>query len=453
MKKSILIFSVAIITLLCLQGFWLYVEYANLQQEVQVKTNLIFTYSIQEEVNIRLDGSYKKKNNPKWIVKSAKDMTPEERAKLKGDTITLNRARKDNLGETLPEIFTQTLQDKYLFTNPIRLSALDSIFQERLQKEGLSYLRSSITLYNEEQVAQKTIGQKFYPFFPTCLTEMRPIGTKGLMFVQAQIQILPKQVLAELFFILIVSCLMAVLLVCCLYYQLVVIRRTRKQLEERESAVYCAIHDLKAPLNSVFTILDYTQTTVDDKEVSGFISKGIKHIAKLTATIESMMELIKNSSGKPQLKKEPVDLIETIQSIYEGLQAQYPEKKYSFEIKNQTSVSFITTDVVRLERCLRNLIENALKYSDDGVEITVILKEEKGMLQIGIQDTGWGIPKKAQKHLGEQFFRIRQADKPAREGIGIGLSSVRQLVKELGGKFSFVSQEGDGSTFFVNLPL
>ena len=453
MKKSILIFSVAIITLLCLQGFWLYVEYANLQQEVQVKTNLIFTYSIQEEVNIRLDGSYKKKNNPKWIVKSAKDMTPEERAKLKGDTITLNRARKDNLGETLPEIFTQTLQDKYLFTNPIRLPALDSIFQERLQKEGLFYLRSSITLYNGDQVAQKTIGQKFYPFFPTCMTEMRPIGTKGLMFVQAQIQILPKQVLAKLFFILIVSCLMAVLLVYCLYYQFIVIRRIRKQLEERESAVYHAIHDLKAPLNSVFTILDYTQTTVDDKEVSGFISKGIKHIAKLTATIESMMELIKNSSGKPQLKKEPVDLIETIQSIHEGLQAQYPKKKYSFEIKNQTSVSFITTDVVRLERCLRNLMDNALKYSDDGVEITVILKEEKGMLQIGIQDTGWGIPKKAQKHLGAQFFRIRQADKPAREGIGIGLSSVRQLVKELGGKLSFVSREGIGSTFFVNLPL
>lgn len=94
------------------------------------------------------------------------------------------------------------------------------------------------------------------------MAEMRPVGAKGLMFVQAQIQILPKQVLAKLLFILIVFCLMAVLLVYCLYLQFVVIRRTCKQLEERESAVYRAIHDLKAPLNLVFTILVYTQTTV-----------------------------------------------------------------------------------------------------------------------------------------------------------------------------------------------
>ena len=130
-----------------------------------MKTGLIFTYSIQEEVNIRLGGLYKKTNNSKWIIKSAKDMISEERAKLKGDTITLNRARKDNLGETLPEIFTQTLQNKYLFTNFIRLSALDSIFQERLQKESLSYLRSFITLYNGEQVVQKRSDRNFIRFF------------------------------------------------------------------------------------------------------------------------------------------------------------------------------------------------------------------------------------------------------------------------------------------------
>ena len=130
-----------------------------------MKTGLIFTYSIQEEVNIRLDGPYKKTNNSKWIIKSAKDMISEERAKLKGDTITLNRARKDNLGETLPEIFTQTLQNKYLFTNLIRLSALDSIFQERLQKESLFYLRSFITLYNGEQVVQKRSDRNFIRFF------------------------------------------------------------------------------------------------------------------------------------------------------------------------------------------------------------------------------------------------------------------------------------------------
>ena len=81
----------------------------------------------------------------------------------------------------------------------------------------------------------------------------------------------------------------------------------------------------------------------------------------------------------------------------------------------------IEADTVRLERCLRNLLENALKYSNDDVRITVT-------------------------------FRVKQADKPAQPGYGLGLSSVMLMAKEMGGSLTFQSEEGVGSTFFINLP-
>lgn len=112
----------------------------------------------------------------------------------------------------------------------------------------------------------------------------------------------------------------------------------------------------------------------------------------------------------------------------------------------------IEADTVRLERCLRNLLENALKYSNDDVRITVTLTMKNNHYRIAIKDTGWGIPKKAQKKLGQQFFRVKQADKPAQPGYGLGLSSVMLMAKEMGGSLTFQSEKNVGSTFFINLP-
>lgn len=120
--------------------------------------------------------------------------------------------------------------------------------------------------------------------------------------------------------------------------------------------------------------------------------------------------------------------------------------------KSEDFPDMIEADTVRLERCLRNLLENALKYSDDDVRITVTLTMKNNHYRIAIKDTGWGIPKKAQKKLGQQFFRVKQADKPAQPGYGLGLSSVMLMAKEMGGSLTFQSEEGVGSTFFINLP-
>lgn len=112
----------------------------------------------------------------------------------------------------------------------------------------------------------------------------------------------------------------------------------------------------------------------------------------------------------------------------------------------------IYTDPTRLERCLRNLLENALKYSDDDVKITVVLSEHDNHLSIAIQDTGWGIPQKAQKKLGKQFYRVQIEGKKVHPDHGLGLCSVKQLVKEMDGSVTFRSTEGFGSIFIITLP-
>ena len=87
-------------------------------------------------------------------------------------------------------------------------------------------------------------------------------------------------------------------------------------------------------------------------------------------------------------------------------------------------------------------MENALKYSDDDVKITVVLSEHDNHLSIAIQDTGWGIPQKAQKKLGKQFYRVQIEGKKVHPDHGLGLCSVKQLVKEMDGSVTFRSTVG-----------
>ena len=104
-----------------------------------------------------------------------------------------------------------------------------------------------------------------------------------------------------------------------------------------------------------------------------FITQSKVQIQKLVATIESMLRVLKEQK---HLNISEVDLPETIRLIEQEIKANYPQKSYLFELRNPEQIQYFQTDAVRVERCLRNLLDNALKYSDDGVQITVTLKRK-----------------------------------------------------------------------------
>lgn len=193
------------------------------------------------------------------------------------------------------------------------------------------------------------------------------------------------------------SILLIVLVTACLFYQWHMIHQSQKNLLERESAVDNAIHDLKAPLNFVFSLLDLIGMEIQDKQLMEFLKKGKGQIRRLSETIESMQWARKERRKETVHSRRPLQIDEWIEEIREGLSISYPEKKYSFRIVKQLAQPIIYADAAHLERCLRNLMENALKYSDDGVALTLIFSEDPDKIQITLHDTGWGIPKKAQK--------------------------------------------------------
>lgn len=452
MTKTTTISAIGIIALLLSQIYWLHNIYTNYINKTETEINDIFLTAINTEMGARWSNKpFQDPNNPKWIIKLADNMTPEERAKLKGDTIVMNSASKKNIGKSLSDIFAQRVQDDLLLNKPIQLHKLDSIFNSMLVKSDI-YTSFQINLCNKDSIAIDSTNDLFNKKCNHIVTHLNPIGTQGLLFAQAYVEVPFPSIWKNMFLSLIVSILIIVVVFTCLYYQLTMIQRTRRQLQERETAVHSAIHDLKSPLNTAYTILDFIAFKEKDNNQLHLLEKGKTQIRRLSETIESMLNITRLQTGILNPEKSKIDVVELIKDVEKELLVLYANKEYTFELKNNSSCTFIYTDRTRLERCLRNLMENALKYSDQGVNLIVSLSEEQNQFSIAISDNGWGIPRQAQKKLGQQFYRVKQTGKEVQPGYGIGLCSVKLLLAEMGGKFTFQSTEGKGSTFFIILP-
>ena len=107
-------------------------------------------------------------------------------------------------------------------------------------------------------------------------------------------------------------------------------------------------------------------------------------------------------------------------------------------------------DAFYFNSCLRNLLDNAIKYSDDAPNIKVVAKRNKKKVSIAIKDNGIGIEKEEQRKVFNQFYRSKRNSDV--KGDGIGLSFVKQVVESHGGTIYLNSKQGEGSTFIIHLP-
>lgn len=436
MKKVPLVASIGIIALLCLQTFWLHnLYYVNKQQQIQI-INKLFNVAIEKELTIRECDSLSNEKDALLIVQSI-------------DSINLENINKLGLTTCYSEILSQNTQDKDINNNPIQLHILDSLFTEELNHEDAGATVVRIFYYDQFFNLIHEIGNGRPTNSSTIFTNLKPIGTKGLRFVQAAVILPPKQIVEHIQYELIASFSIVCIVLFILYYQWSIIMKEKKLLAKQKQIVYAIIHDLKSPLNSLYTFLDFIEMDQTEPEQRTILDKGKKRIKQIAIFIDQMLDVFRKNTSPFQYIE--IHLLEFIKYIWQDISNCYPDKTIQFNIINRLSTEIFFTDPTRLERCLRNLFDNALKYSDRDVSITVTLSNNQNKLNIEIKDTGWGIPKNDLKKSGNLFYRVRKSIKPTRKGYGIGLCSVNDLLQELGGSLQIESTEGVGSTFTIQL--
>jgi signal transduction histidine kinase/ActR/RegA family two-component response regulator len=216
-------------------------------------------------------------------------------------------------------------------------------------------------------------------------------------------------------------------------------------------------HELRTPLNSVRALarllLDRSDgpLTAEQEVQVGFISRAA---ADLTQMVDELLDLAKIESGKVDLR--PVDFsVDDLFSALRGmLRPLLTDDAVALHLEPAGALPLLCADEGKLSQILRNLIANALKFTERGeVRVSAELDSEGGRMTFSVADTGIGIPPGEHERIFEEFAQVLGPLQARMKGTGLGLPLCRRLASLLGGSIAVRSSPGEGSTFSVTIPL
>ncbi|ASE12015.1 two-component system, OmpR family, sensor histidine kinase SenX3 [Kocuria rhizophila] len=211
-------------------------------------------------------------------------------------------------------------------------------------------------------------------------------------------------------------------------------------------------HELKTPVGAVSLLSEAIEDAAGDEEsVRHFAASLQRESMRLSALVQDIIELSRLQGTDVVAKGTPVDLNRTVGEAVDRSRLAAETKHIEIRVGGRIDVP-VFGDPDMLVTAVRNLIDNAVRYSPEHTRVGVGLRERDGMAQITVTDQGPGIPESEQDRVFERFYRVDSARSRQTGGTGLGLSIVKHVMAQHGGEVSVWSQPGRGSTFTLVLP-
>jgi signal transduction histidine kinase len=214
-----------------------------------------------------------------------------------------------------------------------------------------------------------------------------------------------------------------------------------------------ASHDLKNPIMSIAGYGDLISKAGPLNELQADFAHRIQTAAQTMGELVQNMLQLANADLQAAQKYEPVEMGALLVEMADEFTPQAALKKQRLSFDPLTETAVIQGNPLQLRQLFRNLLGNAIKYTPEGGQILLVADLGQQTLQVGVQDTGIGIPAADLPFIFDRFYRARAETHNLVEGNGLGLAIVKSIVELHGGQVSVESEEGFGSTFSVSLPL
>ncbi len=238
------------------------------------------------------------------------------------------------------------------------------------------------------------------------------------------------------------------------------LEREKRANEIKSSFLFNISHDIRTPMNAIMGFTELAKLHLDDSaRVKNYLKKVDEANRHLIALIDDLLEMSRIDYGRLEIKSEPCNLSEQLNTVLDMFRPQIDEKKINLEEELDLPAGEVFVDALRFRRIMGNLLSNAVKFTPSGGTIKISAKRKQisdsgyARYQFSISDTGVGMTEDFMKKMYIAFEREHTSTKTGYIGTGLGLSITKKLLDVMGGSISVKSKKDEGSTFTVDLPL
>ena len=233
---------------------------------------------------------------------------------------------------------------------------------------------------------------------------------------------------------------------------------TREKEIDRMKSDFVSLvsHELRTPLTAiqlgVSLVLDGKAGPINEKQRSS-LEKVDRQVKRLTDLINDLLDLSRIESGRIQMKREPISLVDIAVSRLEEMKPQADSKGVKLDLEVEGEIPMTVGDEARIGQVITNLLSNALKFTPQGGQVKVRLSRQGDMILTEVIDTGPGIPEEERERIFDKFYQLSDFKTRSQGGSGLGLSIAKGIVEAHGGRIWVESEVGVGSNFKFLLPI
>ena len=231
------------------------------------------------------------------------------------------------------------------------------------------------------------------------------------------------------------------------------IRREMEVARLKSDFVSTVSHEFRSPLTGIRQLAEMLSRdrVIDDGKRHQYYDLILRESERLGRLVESLLDFSRMEAGRRQYQFERLETADWLRSVVKDFEAEAARAGYALEASIPDDLPGLSGDRDALSLALRNLLDNAVKYSPQSKTVWLEARSVDNRVRILVRDRGVGIPARQQEQIFEKFYRVDGEPSKAVKGVGLGLSLVRHIVESHSGTISVESQEGHGSTFAIEL--
>lgn len=399
--------------------------------------------------------------NPLWVQEQTRKQKERQFQQIKKlvETDSLEKVNsagaKPTVIENLAEEYRKSGEPLNKRINPFWI---DSLLRFELHNKGIFLPFSyEVTTANSDSLifsnASDSQGDKL-PVFVAANTYQTPIFTKEVINDPGKIRLsFPQKnslILSNMTVTMATTGGLTMVLVLCFGYTIFSILRQKKISEMKIDFINNMTHEFKTPVSTIMIAseaLRDNEIAEDKSRVARLANIIFEENARLGSHIERVLNIARIERNDFKLEKKPVDVNEMVTIVLDSMALKLQKCDAKTTLHLDAENAYIIADELHFSNVLYNLVDNAIKYSNEAPDITISTFVKSGQVVIKVADKGIGMSRDQQSKIFEQFYRIPTGNVHNVKGFGLGLSYVNTIVKRLNGTISVKSEKERGSEF------